>query len=387
MAYFKPYIDETGLHMPLYQDVLDEINNSCKRIFGNDIYLEPDSQDYQANAEVADLWADVASLCQMVYNNRSTQFSKGAALDGLLKINGLKRLKASNSIVVLTCKGTPGTSIKNAMVSDQAGEVNWLLEDTVITDSGSIDVYAICETPGEIYADAGTLVQIVTQTRGWESVTNKASAIPGKAIETDAAAKARQSLSTAKPGKTVLLGLTGGIAEVSGVLRYKIYENDTGEIDENGIPEHSVCCVVEGGDPDDIAKEIWLRKTPGCGTFGNIAVNVETPNPILNNPPPIHFFRPAYIDVYVKINIKRRTGYVDAMEKQIKERVAGFINSLIEAIAQSIVPNMRSPAFTLSASVPVIVGTDGNILAETDVEIAFNQAARCSINNVKVAFE
>ena len=26
MAYFKPYIDETGIHLPLYQEVLDKIN-------------------------------------------------------------------------------------------------------------------------------------------------------------------------------------------------------------------------------------------------------------------------------------------------------------------------------------------------------------------------
>jgi hypothetical protein len=174
MAYFKPYIDETGLHLPLYQDVLDELNDACRRIFGNDIYLEPDSQDYQVNAEVSDLWADIANLAQLVYNNRSIQFAKGVAVDSLLKINGLKRLQASNSICVVTCSGTPGTVIRNALISDVAGDYQWSLEDTVIPDSGNVDVIATCETPGQIYADAGTLVQIVTQTRGWERVINTA---------------------------------------------------------------------------------------------------------------------------------------------------------------------------------------------------------------------
>ena len=173
MPYFKPYIDETGLHLPSYQDVLDYLNDACRRIFGADIYLEPDSQDYQANAEVADLWADVADLAQYVYNNRSIQFAKGVSVDGLLKINGLKRLKASRSVVVLTCVGTPGTVINNGIVTDSLGDVMWELENTVIPESGSIDVYATCRTAGQIFADAGTLTQIVTQTRGWESVTNK----------------------------------------------------------------------------------------------------------------------------------------------------------------------------------------------------------------------
>ncbi len=397
MAYFKPYIDETGLHLPLYQDVLNYLNDACRRIFGNDIYLEPDSQDYQANAEVADLWADVANLAQYVYNNRSIQFAKGVSVDGLLKINGLKRLKASRSVVILTCAGTPGTVIKNGIVTDSIGDVMWELENAVIPESGSVDVYAMCRTAGQMYADAGTLTQIVTQTRGWESVTNKANAIVGKDIETDAAAKARQAISTARPSKTVLQGLIGGIAEIPGVLRYRVYENDTGETDEHGIPEHSVCCVIEGGDAVEIGNEIYLRKTPGCGTYGDVEVEVVLENPELDNPPPMCFFRPSYIDIFVRVSVRRRTGYVDALAEQIKESVAGFINSLdigesvsvslLETVAQSVVPDLRSPVFTLSPTVPVVIGTEQEALEEADIEIDFRQAARCIADNVEVVVE
>lgn len=397
MAYFKPYIDETGLHLPLYQDVLNELNDACRRIFGSDIYLEPDSQDYQVNAEVADLWSDVANLAQLVYNNRSIQFAQGVSVDGLLKINGLKRLKASKSVVVLTCSGTPGTVIKNGLVSDITGDIIWELENTVIPDSGSIDVFAACRTPGEIYADAGTLVQIVTQTRGWESVINRANAVPGKNIETDAAAKARQAISTARPSKTVLQGLIGGIAEIPGVLRYRVYENDTGETDEHGIPEHSVCCVIEGGDTAEIGNEIYLRKTPGCGTYGDVEVEVVPENSELDSPPPMCFFRPLYIDIFVRVSVKRRAGYVDALAEQIKENVAGFINSLdigesvsvslLETVAQSVVPDLRSPVFTLSPTLPVVIGKERETLEEADIEIDFRQAARCIAENVEVVVE
>lgn len=93
----------------------------------------------------------------------------------------------------------------------------------------------LAKTPGQIYADAGTLNRIVTQTRGWESVTNSANAIVGKDIESDAAAKARQAISTARPSKTVLQGLEGGIAETAGVLRYKIYENEYRKIQTHTV--------------------------------------------------------------------------------------------------------------------------------------------------------
>lgn len=397
MSYFKPYIDESGLHLPLYQDVLDYLNDACRRIFGNDIYLEPDSQDYQVNAEVADLWADVANLAQLVYNNRSIQFAKGVSVDGLLKINGLKRLKASQSIVILTCTGTPGTIIKNGIVTDSLGTYMWELEDATISDSGSVDVYATCRTAGQIYADAGTLTQIVTQTRGWSQVTNKANAIVGKDVETDAAAKARQAISTARPSKTVLQGLIGGIAETEGVLRYRVYENDTSVTDENGIPEHSVCCVVEGGEAEKIGNEIYLRKTPGCGTYGDIEVPVIPPNPDLDNPPPVCFFRPSYIDIYASVKVRKRAGYVDALADQIKASISDFINSLnigesvsvslLETLAQTVAPDLRTPVFTLSPSVPIVIGKQPDSLAEADIEIGFREAARCVPENVEVVVE
>ena len=47
MAYFTPYIDETGFHFPTYQDIVDDMVAGAKSIFGSDIYLENDSADYQ----------------------------------------------------------------------------------------------------------------------------------------------------------------------------------------------------------------------------------------------------------------------------------------------------------------------------------------------------
>ena len=282
-------------------------------------------------------------------------------------------------------------------MTDATGDVFWELDDTVIPESGSIDVYATCKTPGQIYADAGTLNRIVTQTRGWESVTNSANAIVGKDIESDAAAKARQAISTARPSKTVLQGLEGGIAETAGVLRYKIYENDTGDTDAHGIPEHSVCCVIEGGDTDALGNEIYLRKTPGCGTYGDVKVIVVPPNPELDNPPPISFYRPTYVDVFVRLKVKKRAGFVDTLTNQIKESVTEFINSLnigesvsvslLEAIAQSVTPDLRSPAFTLSPAVPLVIGKITTSLQEADIEIGFREAARCISENVEVVFE
>lgn len=398
LAYFAPYIDGTGLHLPTYQDTLDYLNEQSRAIFGSDIYLEPDSQDYQANAEVADLWADLANLVQQTYNNRAIQFAQGVSVDGLLKINGIKRLAASFSVCIVTVSGVAGTPINGGLITDRIGEVIWQIENTIIPTSGSIDVMATCQTPGDIYADAGTLNKIVTQTNGWVSVINNANAIPGLPVENDPAAKARQAVSTAKPSKTVLQGLIGGIAEITNVQRYRVYENDTNVFGYYGvpIPGHSICCVVEGGDSEVIGNEIYLRKTPGCDTYGDVDVEVMPPDPYLGDPPPISFFRPTYVQVYVQVSVKQRTGYVDTLADEIKQRVSDFINaldigedvsvSLLQATAQAVAPNLYSPAFTLSPTTPILLGTDAGNLEEADIEIDFNAAAQCTPSNVELIY-
>ena len=61
--------------------------------------------------------------------------------------------------------------------------------------------------------------------------------------------------------------------------------------------------------------------------------------------------------------------------------------SLLEAIAQSVTPDLRSPAFTLSPAVPLVIGKSTTSLQEADIEIGFREAARCISENVEVVFE
>ena len=47
MAYRAPYIDAAGLHITTYQEILEDMIADHKAIYGEDVYLEPESQDYQ----------------------------------------------------------------------------------------------------------------------------------------------------------------------------------------------------------------------------------------------------------------------------------------------------------------------------------------------------
>ena len=47
MAYFAPYIEDTGLHMPTYEDRLEDLVSAYRSIFGVDAEMSESVPDYQ----------------------------------------------------------------------------------------------------------------------------------------------------------------------------------------------------------------------------------------------------------------------------------------------------------------------------------------------------
>jgi hypothetical protein len=215
----------------------------------------------------------------------------------------------------------------------------------------------------------------------------------GQPVESDPSVKVRQSISTAKPSKTVLLGTMGGIAEIPDVLRSRVYENDTNVFGYYGepIPGHSICVVVEGGAEEEIAKEIHLRKGPGCGTFGDVVVPLESSSESLAPPPPIKFYRPEYVDVLVRVTIARRQGFVNQLVGSMQNNIVEYLNSLnigndlttsaLYVPAQAVNPNIHSPAFSI---LEMLIGTSDGNLSRNDMEIAYNQVTRGIPANVVI---
>ena len=272
MAYGAPYIDDAGLHLPTYNDIRDDLVEQFKQIYGQDIYLENDSQDYQMISAFALKTYDTMQLLQIVYNNRSPKTAVGTGLDAIVKLNGIARKDASYSTCVLTLTGTIGTIIANGVVEDEAG-LSWNLPSNVRFNTGTIEVTAQCETIGAVEALPGSITKIKNPQKGWLTATNTVPAIVGKPVETDEELRYRQSISTAIPSQNMLNSTIAGIASVSGVKRYKVYDNDSNETDKNGIPGHSIAAVVEGGLDADIAEQIYLRKGPGGGTYGTTSMD------------------------------------------------------------------------------------------------------------------
>lgn len=396
MTYFKPYVDGTGLHIPTYNDILEDMIAAMKQIYGDDIYLDNSSPDYQLLSIFALKQSDTLQAMAYAYNARSPETAIGTSLDSVVKLNGIKRKTASQSTCQVKITGTPFTQIVDGAVRDRAGLTWDLPSSVVINSSGTTYTVATCRTAGAVSALAGDIAQIETPTYGWVSVTNEVAAVLGNAQETDAQLRERQTISTANPSQTMLDGTKGVIAALKNVSRYAVYENDTNvssvtEDNPYGLPAHSVTCVVEGGTDEDVAEAIFLHKGIGCYTNGDVEVQYTDQNDYINR---VRFFRPVYKDIFIKVVIKKYTGYISTMTVKVREAVYNYLAALTigsdvsASVLSNIItdcnPSLTKPIFGIKE---LKLGLSKSSMAAQDIDIGFKEIPNPAYANIEVTLE
>ena len=398
MAYFSPYIDETGIHIPNYIDLRDQLIEEMKQIFGQDIYIENDSADYQMISILAKKIFDSYSMGMLAYNNRTPNTAIGTGLDNNVAFADIQRKSSTYSSVQLTITGANGTSLKGCYALDE-NDNRWNIPDTVIPETGMITVDAICSVSGNIIALPNTVNKIGTPLFGWYSVNNNNAATPGTDVETDAELRGRFSLAIRSPSLTVFESLSAAISALEGVSRSSGFENDTsaestGTEPPNipaGLPPHSVTFIVEGGEDDQVAKAIYSKKTPGCYTNGTTAVQIVSE---MGNIITIRFYRPTYVEVFAQIKVTKLPYWNDRYSDEIKNAIYDYIkgleisdnvyNSMIWFVANSVMSDFANPAFVIKE---VLLGKEEGSLTNSDVVVNFNEAAETSVSNITVVFE
>ena len=212
----------------------------------------------------------------------------------------------------------------------------------------------------------------------------------GAAAETDAELRVRQGQSVALPSLTPFDAVDGALANISGVTRHKLYENDTGTVDANGLPAHSISAIVDGGDATTIAQTIRGKKGQGVATYGTTTLVV---NDAWGNPHPTSFSRPTNIPIYVALTIRVFAGYTSQVGDQIKTAVADYINSL-EIGDDVLLSRVYSPAnlgvvsggnsryYDINS---LQIGKSAGSVAAANIDIGYDQAASCTAANIVIA--
>lgn len=371
-----PTIDRTGFHMPAFSDVHEGYKAAYRAIYGQDVNLDPDTQDGQWIAIQAKAHMDLCSAIYAAYKARTPSEAEGTALSSVVKLNGIKRHVASYSSADVRLIGQANTLINNGLVRDINGVVWTLPTDIQIPMSGEITVTATSTKLGAVEAAAGDINQIATPSAGWQSASNPDPAVPGAPVESDAALRMRQAVSTELPALTSLEGLIAAVAAIPGVIRFAAYENDTNVTDSLGIPSHSICFVIEGGDAQMIAAVIQKKKTPGASTVGTTYEDVEDAYGIAHR---IRFYRPTSVPITFQLTVRARYGYSTEIQNAIAQTISDWVDAL--GIGQSVVYSRAFLPAILNGSVnsktydvvSLGLARDGGSIQQGDVPIGFHE--------------
>ncbi|MDR1020517.1 MAG: baseplate J/gp47 family protein [Synergistaceae bacterium] len=392
----KPHIDETGIHIPEYHEIAEYLKERWRSIFGEDLYLENDSQEGEMLEIFALALYDSYQFTASAYQSFSPQTAQGAGLSRMVRVNGIRRRPATHSYADVRVVGVAGTRISGGIAEDVAGQ-KWILPANVdIPFEGEALTTVTAQDAGAIRAQPGEINKIATPMRGWQSVGNPDAAIIGHAAESDAELRFRQAYSTELPSLSIFEGIIGAVADLDGVTAVRGYENFTDETDGDGLPPHSVCLVVDGGEAGEIAAAIHRKKTPGTGTHGDIEILVKDRYWISTG---IKFSRPAMARISVGLTIRRAAGYSPETADRIKGSLAAYVNSL--GIGNSVLLSKLyapvdladaggfgsdTPAVSRSPSsfevTELLLSRDGGAKTAQNVLIGFNEMASLSLEDI-----
>ncbi len=382
-----PVINQYGATAATYSEVVEYLKEKYREIYGQDVYLENDSQDGQWIGVIARVIADCNAEVINAYNSMSPSTADTDALSRNVKINGIRRAVATQSSVSVVLVGVAGTIINNGIVSDKNNN-RWLLPAQIIIPSeGEIVTTATAEKPGAILALPNSVTTISKPMRGWHSVNNPQASTLGAPVESNTKLRQRQALSTAIPSRSYTEGILGALFSLDGVSRCKVYENKKSFIDPLGLPPNSLAVVVAGGDDQLIAETIRVKKAPGCDLYGNTTVIRPT---VYGDPVEIQYWRPNQVVVGLRLDLRTTTDYTVDIGEQVKYAIADYVNQL--DIGDRISLNkLYVPAGLYGAleartyeldSIQLIINGSPKI---GDYTLAFNEVAFCDSDDIEIS--
>lgn len=323
--------DDNGVTVPTKSQIFNYLIELKKEIYGQDIIIQEGTPEYSEIDFMADHFTQLNTALAALYQAISPSTASGVALDNIIALNGITRIAEIVSTADVLITGTIGITILNGVVRDVNNNLWNLPASVTIGAGGTVTVTVTAQTSGEISALPNTINIIETITIGWSGVTNANPASIGSDVESDGQLRTRRTLSTGISAITPVDSLTAFLLQVLNVADVLIFENDTaspitlkgGTGPNDDLPAKSITAVVEGGDQAEIAEAIRLKKTLGCGTFGDTAVQIIDS---IGQQVTYNFERPDNIDIYVSLEITTTINYADTTDELIKQAIVNEVN-------------------------------------------------------------
>jgi uncharacterized phage protein gp47/JayE len=322
-----------GFEAATLEEIKSDIESDQRTLISPTINTTSASINGQNNGIIAQRLRIVWELAQAVYNAAFSDSATGYPLTLRAALTGTQREAASASTVTATYNVDPGTYAIGTLIASVDGTPTsrFANSEAVVNGGGSaanVDALATCEDTGEIRANAGTLTVIAQAVSGWNSVTNADDADLGAEEESDAALRLRREAELRAQGSTTVDAIYADLLTVDGVTNVSILENDTGTTDGDGVPGHSIECIVYGpasptaANNQAVADQIWASKAAGIGTYGGVSKTVVDLMGISHT---VNFTRPTALPVYVWVTVETDSTYDG--DTAVQEAIADLVTN------------------------------------------------------------
>lgn len=314
-------IDDKGVVVPLLDDIITDLSDGFKEIYGQDINIDSNTPDGQRIGIESQARKDTADAIAYAIQMHDPQYAQGKWADVIAKLSGIKREEGKYTLLpeVKITTDRIVTLSTGYTVKDPNGN-NWILDNIVDLGNGVNLVDFRSEFYGAISIGVGTFLEPSEIKFGVKFIETTKAPIEGRLGESTASLMARRERKLAINNTHDREGIEASLIDIDGVIDALVLENNTNETDTNGVPAHSINAIVLGGSDEEIAN-IILKKIigGGCGTFGEQSYTILN---YRNNNRVINFDRPETIDITATVTLVRAQNGVDIDIDAIKDAIS-----------------------------------------------------------------
>lgn len=345
-------LDENGLAIDDINTIITRKETEYKDIYGNDIIVDSNSPDGQRINIEAQSERDLQELALSIFNAFDPDQASGIVLDQRVSINSISRQEGTftqQEVDITVDRNLTLTGLDDSenpyTVSDDNGVEFQLLNTVALTSGLSVLLFQASDI-GQVETNQNTITNQVTIVLGVTAVNNPSAALEtGIDEEIDPQLRTRRQKSPAKNSQGFVNGLTAALFDLDNVSDVLVVENDTDDVDSNGIPAHSSWSIVEGGADLDIANTILAKKSTGSGLKGDVEVDITLASSQVKT---VKFDRPVSKTLHLRFDIQATiTGQSfdeDAIKQYIEDNKTYGISEAAETssltqVAQAAIDN------------------------------------------------
>lgn len=234
------------------------------------------------------------------------------------------------------------------------------------------------ETTGADVVPVGALTAIESAIAGWNELYNLAAGDTGRDVESDVDLRDRHAEAINSVGSATVEAIRSRVlSNVDGVTSCRIYENRS-SIPVDGIPAHAFESIIQGGNSQDIAEELWLRKPAGIETHGNVSVDIADSN---GDSHAVKFSRPVTVYGWARVTVNAlntEESLPDTAVAGIKQAVVDYASANFGIGDDIITQRFYGAIYTAISGI-------GQITVETDITALDTDSPTYSTANITIS--